>query len=92
MWSTGPGPSNLRRDVEAVALGVSPVGGAVGEVQAGPATGVQPVAGEVKRRALAAVQAERALVEVGGALDVVAEHEHVLKLGDGHLRLDYGLA
>ena len=55
---------------------------AVGDVQAGPLAGVQPEAVELQGRTGSSAQAEGVFVELPGALDVVAEQEHVVERGD----------
>ena len=53
----------------------------------GGVPGVEPVAAELERRALADPEPDDVAVELAGCLDVVAEHEHVLHLGDSHVGL-----
>ena len=70
--------------LETEARGVRQVRRALGDVQARRGARVQPEAGELERRPRPDLQSDDGRVELAAGVDVVAEHQHVLHLGDAH--------
>src|SRR6188474_2960890 len=80
----GPGARRARRDGYSSRLRRCGIARALRDVHAGRPARVEPVAGEWQGRTRPDCETERVAVEVARRLDVVGEHQEVLKMRDWH--------